>query len=77
MAEKAIAYGEFGASTWPEHHRLQMSRIESLLELIDDAAVPTGTLIQLLPTVVFGRLAQSLSRRSALDGVVEAIADVD
>lgn len=76
MAEKAVADGEFGAAKWTEHHRLHVGRIQSLLQLIDDVAVPVGTFIQLLPTDAVGRLDQAVRQRLRLDGSVEVLPNV-
>lgn len=76
MAEKVVADNEFGAAKWTEHHRLQVARIQSLLQLIDDATVPVGTFIQLQPTEAAGRLDQAVRQRLRLDGSVEVCPDV-
>lgn len=75
MAEKAVADGDFGATKWTEHHRLQVNRIESLLELIDDVAVPAGTFIQLRPTGAVSRLDRVVRQRLRHDGPVEVRAN--
>lgn len=64
MAEKASADGQFGASDWVEHHSIQLSRIEALLEILDDPAVPFGAIIQLLPPGIPSRLDHATQARA-------------
>lgn len=66
MAEKAGAEGQFGANDWVEHHSVQLSRIKALLEILDDPAVPSGAIIQLIPADIPSRLDQASQARALL-----------
>jgi hypothetical protein len=67
MAEQAMAEGEFGASEWVEHHREQLCRLTSLIEILDDSAVPKGSFIQLNSPNVPSRIEQAAEARLCYD----------
>lgn len=71
MAERAEAEGEFGASEWVEHHRVQVARVTALLEILDDPAVPRGAIIQLMPADIPSRLDHAAEARALLPAPVE------
>ncbi|HKT99653.1 MAG TPA: integrase [Paraburkholderia sp.] len=66
MAEQADADGELGASEWAEQHRGQLARITALLDILDDPAVPRGTVIQLMPADIPSRLDHAVQARALL-----------
>ncbi|NPT60050.1 integrase [Paraburkholderia sp. 5N] len=66
MAERAETEGEFGASEWVEHHRVQLARVTALLEILDDPAVPRGAIIQLMPADIPSRLDHAAEARVLL-----------
>lgn len=78
MAEAAEADGEFGASEWVKHHRNQLDRVSSLLEILDNPAVPSGSIIQLRPTKTPSRIEQATEQRLGFDRPMLSIGmDVD
>lgn len=46
-AEEEVAAGTRGADPWLENHRRALARLEYLLQMFDDPAIPEGTVIQL------------------------------
>ncbi len=65
-AEQAIREGEYGAQKWAEDHRYVLNRIESLLAVIDNPAVPPGSVILPLPVEQASRLDHAEEARSRL-----------
>lgn len=63
MAEKAEEEGDFGASEWVEHHRVQMERLSSLMEILENPSVPSGAVIRLSPANVPSRLDHAVAAR--------------
>lgn len=63
MAEKAEEEGDFGASEWVEHHRAQMERLSSLMEILENPLVQRGAVIQLSPANVSSRLEHAAASR--------------
>jgi hypothetical protein len=46
-AERAESCESFGAGRWLEHHRRTVDRLKQLVEVLNDPAVPIGTIIRL------------------------------
>lgn len=67
MAEKAEEEGDFGASEWVEHHRAQMERLSSLMEILENPLVQRGAVIQLSPANVPSRLEHAMAARLGSD----------
>ncbi|HGM4971174.1 integrase [Pseudomonas sp. 7SR1] len=67
-AEAATVKGYYGADRWMEHHKKTVLRLTQLTEVLDNPAVPTGSVIQLadVPVVSWG-IEQALEDRIALD----------
>ncbi|HGE2326563.1 TPA: hypothetical protein ACGJYG_005368 [Pseudomonas aeruginosa] len=67
-AEVATVKGYYGADRWMEHHKKTVLRLTQLTEVLDNPAVPTGSVIQLadVPVVSWG-IEQALEDRVALD----------
>lgn len=65
-AEQAVADGEYGAAKWAEDHRYVLTRIEALLAVIDNPAVPRGAVIRPLPVEQASRLDHAGQARSRL-----------
>lgn len=63
MAEKAEEEGDFGASGWVEHHRAQMERLSSLMEILENPLVQRGAVIRLSPATVPSRLEHAAAAR--------------
>lgn len=63
MAEKAEEGGDFGASDWVEHHRAQMARLSSLIEIFENPLVPPGAVIRLKPSNVPSRIEHAAVAR--------------
>lgn len=66
MAEQADAEGLVGASDWAAYHAAQLGRIATLLEILDDPAVPPGAIIQLMPADIPSRLDHASQARALL-----------
>lgn len=47
LAQAAVAAGRRGADRWLVHHQTTVARLTCLVEILDDPAVPIGTLIRL------------------------------
>ncbi|MFM0669470.1 integrase, partial [Paraburkholderia sediminicola] len=63
MAEQAHADGELGASEWADHHRFQLIRTKTLLDILNDNAVPNGSVIRLTPASFPSRVAHATQAR--------------
>lgn len=70
-AEAATGKGYYGADRWMEHHRKTVLRLTQLKEVLDNPAVPNGSVIQLadVPFVSFDS-EQPKVDRVALDGIL-------
>ena len=68
-AEAATVEGYYGADRWMEHHKKTVLRLTQLTEILDNPAVPTGSVIQLsdVPVASWG-IEQVLEDRVAIDG---------
>lgn len=68
-AEVATLKGYYGADRWMEHHKKTVLRLTQLIEILDNPAVPVGSVIQLtdVPVVSWG-IEQALEDRVAIDG---------
>lgn len=68
-AEAATLKGYYGADRWMEHHKKTVLRLTQLIEILDNPAVPVGSVIQLtdVPVVSWG-IEQALEDRVAIDG---------
>lgn len=69
-AEAATVKGYYGADRWMEHHKKTVQRLIQLTEILDNPAVPTGSVIQLVdvPIISSTGVEQALEDRAALDG---------
>ncbi len=69
-AEAATVKGYYGADRWMEHHKKTVLRLIQLTEILDNPAVPTGSVIQLadVPIISSTGVEQALEDRAALDG---------
>jgi hypothetical protein len=56
-ATDAVSEGYMGSDRWVEHQTLTVNRLESLLNILDDPAVPSGSVIQLSNENVATRIA--------------------
>lgn len=67
-AEAATMKGYYGADRWMEHHEKTVQRLTQLTEILDNPAVPAGSVIQLtdVPVVSWG-IEQALEDRVAVD----------
>ncbi|SBW84890.1 integrase [Pseudomonas veronii 1YdBTEX2] len=67
-AEAATMKGYYGADRWMEHHKKTVQRLTQLTEILDNPAVPAGSVIQLadVPVVSWG-IEQALEDRVAVD----------
>lgn len=63
MAEKAEEDGDFGAAEWVEHHRAQMKRLSSLMEILENPSVQRGAVIRLSPANVPSRIEHAAAAR--------------
>ena len=66
MAEQAASDGDLGAGEWAEHHRTQLVRITTLIEILDDPAVPNSAVVQLMPADIPSRLEHAAKARALL-----------
>ena len=68
-AEAATLEGYYGADRWMEHHQKTVIRLTQLAEILDNPAVPVGSVIQLADVPGVSRsIEQALEDRSALGG---------
>ena len=67
-AEAATMKGYYGADRWMEHHKKTVQRLTQLTKILDNPAVPAGSVIQLadVPVVSWG-IEQALEDRVAMD----------
>lgn len=68
MAEKAQEEGDFGALDWIEHHRAQVDRLSSLIEILEKPTVPRGAVIRLSPANVPSRIEHATAARFGNEG---------
>ncbi|MHB1642689.1 MAG: hypothetical protein ACYCS8_08510 [Acidithiobacillus sp.] len=68
-AEAATSEGYYGADRWMEHHQKTVIRLTQLAEILDNPAVPVGSVIQLADVPGGSRsIEQALEDRAALGG---------
>lgn len=67
-AQAAMDEGDYGASNWVKHQSTTLERLDQLCELIDNPAIPIGSVIQPAGIVPASRLAQAAERRLAITG---------
>lgn len=68
-AEAATSEGYYGADRWMEHHQKTVIRLTQLAEILDNPAVPVGSVIQLADVPGVSRsIEQALEDRAALGG---------
>lgn len=67
-SEEAMIKGYYGADRWMEHHKKTVQRLTQLTDILDNPAVPVGSVIQLadIPVVSWG-IEQALEDRGAVD----------
>ena len=47
QAREALGEEEFGADTWVKHQQLTLERVDALLSILEDPAIPVGARIRL------------------------------
>lgn len=67
-AEAAIGEGYWGSDRWRDHHRSTVERLSQLVAIMDDPAVPYGSVIQLAAPKMPSRIKQSGSDRLPRQG---------
>lgn len=67
-AKAAMDEDEYGANEWVRHQSLTLERLDQLIAILDNAAVPAGSVIQLSGVVPASRLTQAAEQRLALTG---------
>lgn len=79
-SEEAMIKGYYGADRWMEHHKKTVQRLTQLTDILDNPAVPAGSVIQLadIPVVSWG-IEQALEDRGAVDrqSATDLVANVD
>ncbi len=80
-AKQALTDEEYGADTWVQHQMTLLSRLNQILQIIDDPTVLPGAVIQPSGVVPASRLAQAMEQRIAGDiplfgGRIRSINDV-
>ena len=63
-AELAKQNGYFGADRWINHHRTTVNRLTQLCAILDDPAVPMGSVVQLSNVAAVSRIAQAVEDRN-------------
>lgn len=66
-AERAVLDGVNGAEDWGEHQRALVTRLRSLVGVLDDPAVPAGASIRLTAEGNFSPIADAVEARSLLE----------
>lgn len=66
QARKALSRRAFGADRWAIHTRAAVQRLRELLALLDDRAIPDGTIIQLASPNMPSRIREAMEERAAL-----------
>lgn len=66
-AKAATKEGYFGADRWMEHHQKTVTRLMQLASILDDPAVPIGSVIQLSDIPIVTRIQHALDDRAASD----------
>jgi hypothetical protein len=67
-AESAVSEGFAGADRWLEHHKMVMERLLGLVAILEDPAVPIGTIIQLSNEYEFSPIEIAIDERRRLEG---------
>lgn len=57
-AVDAVSEGYMGSDRWLDHHTVTIQRLEKLLEVLDNPAVPSGSLIQLANENIASRIGE-------------------
>jgi hypothetical protein len=66
-AQDAIAQGYFGAERWLEHHEMAVERLRNLVGILDDPAVPDGSVIRLTNDREFSPVRLAMQDRLAIE----------
>lgn len=64
-AKQALTDEEYGADTWVQHQMTLLSRLDQILQIIDEPAVQPGAVIQPSGVVPASRLVQAMEQRMA------------
>jgi hypothetical protein len=67
-AKIALGCDDYGANQWVKHQTMTLERVDQLVAILDDPAVPVGSVIQLSGVVPASRLAQAAEKRLTLQG---------
>lgn len=68
-AKAATKEGYYGADRWMEHHQKTVTRLKQLASILDDPAVPIGSVIQLSDIPIVTRIQNAVEDRARLDGL--------
>ncbi|AUN29468.1 integrase [Niveispirillum cyanobacteriorum] len=68
QAKKAAAEGYYGAERWQEHHQATVDRLRILVGILDDPAVPAGSLIRLTNPKEFSPIRLAVQDRMLIEG---------
>ncbi len=66
-AQDAMAQGFFGAERWLEHHEMAVERLRNLVGILDDPAVPDGSVIRLMNEREFSPVRLAMQDRLAIE----------
>ena len=67
-AEEAMADGYYGADRWQDHHRATVDRLRNLVNILEDTAVPDGSLIRLTKNNEFSPIRLAIQDSMRLEG---------
>lgn len=74
MAKEAVEEGYLKAERWYEHQALTAKRLSGLLELLDDATLPVGSLIMLTNPFQYSAFRNAVTDRAMLLGEEDTLA---
>lgn len=69
-ARAALSEQDFGADRWCAHHGATVERLEALLKILDDPAVPPGSVVQLGSAQAPSALRRAQEAREVSEGAV-------
>jgi hypothetical protein len=65
-AEEAMADGYAGSDRWHDHHSATVQRLRNLIAILDDSAVPEGSLVRVSPGDEFSPMRLAIEERKRI-----------
>ncbi|TWB14133.1 hypothetical protein FBZ88_13359 [Nitrospirillum bahiense] len=67
QATEAAAEGYYGAERWQEHHQATVDRFRNLVGILDDPAIPAGSLVRLTNCKEFSPIRLAIKDRMQIE----------